>query len=598
MAFADLSPGGARAWLWLLTLCFWLPSLHAQEADSGKPLQVLIQGLDEDEDQDSALLNNIRVYLGIWELDGEIVTSPFRLRWLHANAEEEIRRALQPFGFYRPDIEAELEETPDRWVARYRIEPNDPIRISDLTVAIEGEARQDPAYQRLLERLPLREGGVLVHPRYEDIKQGLQSLAAERGYFEADLTASTIRVDMQNYAATVTLRFDSGPRYQFGQANFQQDTFAPEFLERFVPFEPGEAFQVDELLALQSALVSSEYFARVEVSAPPDAAQDQTVPVNVALEPRKPRKYTFSIGYGTDTGPRGKAGVEGRYINRWGHKYEAELLASLIRYEASARYIIPGKDPLTDQFTLGLAVADEDSDTRNFTNATLVGAWTRYADGWQKTYSLNYLFERFSFGDEERDVTLFYPGVNWTRVSVADRLNVTDGYRLTLDAKGSYEGLLSDVSFVQGSIRGKWIKSFSERDRLILRGDLGGTSVYQGGFNDLPASLRFFAGGDQSVRGYEYDSIGPRNNDGEVIGGKFLTVGSLEYEHRFREKWAVAAFVDSGDAYSSDGPEFKTGAGLGVRWLSPVGPVRVDLAHGFDDPGDTVRLHLTIGPDL
>jgi translocation and assembly module TamA len=228
-----------------------------------------------------------------------------------------------------------------------------------------------------------------------------------------------------------------------------------------------------------------------------------------------------------------------------------------------------------------------------------LGFSKQHQDGpWLKISSLRYLRENFDFnGTPQQTVGLLIPSLNWTYVKADDRLRPSDGGRLNLVLQGAYEPLLSDVSFLQAMALGKWIKRLSAKNRLILRGDAAMT--WTSDFEKLPASLRFYAGGDNSVRGYKLDNIGPKNAQGNVIGGKNLLVGSLEYEHRVLEKWSIAGFVDSGDAFDQGNPKFKTGVGFGLRWLSPVGPVRVDLASGLSrPPGDTVRLHLTIGPDL
>src|SRR5690606_9543527 len=114
-------------------------------------------------------------------------------------------------------------------------------------------------------------------------------------------------------------------------------------------------------------------------------------------------------------------------------------------------------------------------------------------------------------------------------------------------------------------------------------------------FSELPASLRFFAGGDQSVRGYRYNSLGPTDASGEVIGGRKLLVGSLEYEHRIRGGWSAAVFYDAGNALEDYGDSLARGAGFGVRWLSPIGQVRIDLASALSEDGNPWRLHLNIG---
>jgi len=164
--------------------------------------------------------------------------------------------------------------------------------------------------------------------------------------------------------------------------------------------------------------------------------------------------------------------------------------------------------------------------------------------------------------------------------------------------QGSYEFAISDLSFLQALMGIKWIQTLGERHRLIGRADGGTTLIADEDFPSFPSSLRFYAGGDRSVRGYRRDSIGPEDDEGDNIGGKHLVVASIEYEYRILDNWAVAAFADVGDAFDNETPELRTGVGLGVRWFSPIGPVKVDLASGLDEPGDPIRLHLSVGPEL
>jgi len=561
-------------------------------AEDDLTVTVIVEGLKGE------LLDNALAFIGLNEFNGKPAPVESRVRWLHQRAPEEIREALQPFGYYQPEITDSLELNGSEWVARYEVKKGPPLLIDNVDVQILGEGADDKAYQRRLKKMPFTKGQILLQPRYEDFKQDLQWVATERGYFDAKMTVSEIRVRLEDNRADIKLHFDTGKRYQFGQINFPDDAFAPEFLRRYLDFQSGDPYNAARLLSLQSDLVSSDYFNQVEVEAPLAQAEDYTVPVDVRLSPRKANKYSFGLGYGTDTGVRGKASVEGRYLNRWGHHYRAELVASQIQYSLGGEYIIPGTDPRIDQYAFRASLAAVDSDNRTAETARIGFSKKKQYDSWLSVMSLGYLVERFSFDGDDDDQTtkLLIPSINLSRVSVKDRLFVTKGNRLELNLQGAYEGLLSDMSFVQAALRTKWIWPLSVKGRLITRADVG--STWTSDFDRLPATLRFYAGGDNSVRGYSLDSIGPRDDDGVVIGGRNLLVGSLEYDYYFLEKWGVAAFVDTGDAFDTEVPDLKTGVGFGLRWLSPVGPVRVDLASGLDEPGDSVRFILSIGPDL
>jgi translocation and assembly module TamA len=188
------------------------------------------------------------------------------------------------------------------------------------------------------------------------------------------------------------------------------------------------------------------------------------------------------------------------------------------------------------------------------------------------------------------------PGVNVQRVWGRERLIAARGARLQLDLKGAQEGLLSDTSFVQGQVDAKLIVPLLEGLRLIGRGTVGAIQTDE--FRRLPPSIRYFAGGDQSVRGYDYNKLGPRDASGEVVGGRYLLVGSLELERHIRGNWRAALFFDTGNALDGWNESLKQGAGVGLRWETPIGLVRMDLATALSEDGSPWRLHLTLGPDL
>ncbi|CDH45208.1 autotransporter assembly complex protein TamA [Candidatus Contendibacter odensensis] len=564
----------------------------ATETRENGTLTVTVEGVD------GPLRDNVLAHLELNRFADQAAPEESRMRWLHARAETQIREALQPFGYYEPTIASTLNRTPNGWEARYQIQPGRALRIATLDVQILGEGQQDPAFQAVLTRLPLAQGQVLNQLQYEQIKRTLEMLATERGYFNAQFTESTIRIDLEAYEATIHLHYDTGPRYRFGAITFKQDFLSPKLLNRYPRFKPGDPYDASDLLKLQGDLSGAPYFSQVQVNAPPDAATD-TAPVNVELEPNKQRKYSAGLGYGTDTGARVKLRAEQRWLNRQGHHAEQELQWSTIKSLVGIKYKIPGADPTTDEYSLTAGYSQQDYNQQNYQLFTLGGGWQQQDGKWLKNYNLNYQYEQFSVGDQPTSSSLLLiPGLNWTWIDADDRLYPTRGLLFGFELRGASTALLSDLNFVQGVLRLKGVYALNDTSRFIARGDVGATVISEG-FDQLPTSLRFFTGGDTSVRGYAFNSIGPTDTAGVVIGGKNLLVGSLEYEHRIWDGWSLATFVDSGDTFNGAAPELKTGVGIGLRWRSPVGPVRIDLASGLDrPPGDAFRFSFSIGPEL
>jgi len=261
-------------------------------------------------------------------------------------------------------------------------------------------------------------------------------------------------------------------------------------------------------------------------------------------------------------------------------------------------YEMPGDKPLTDKLRLAGGYQNEEiADTDSRSRLLRVGPeWhSLRPNGWQRVLSLKWQHEDYRLGDDNGLSTLLLPGISYSWLESDNRLDPSRGYRLMVEAQAAKEGLLSDTDLIHATASAKGLITLWQRHRLLGRFQLGGTlSDYE----SVPPSLRFFAGGDQSVRGYDYQSLSPRNARGERIGGRYMVAGSLEYQYSFAEKWRIAAFVDQGNAFRDfELPNLKTGVGMGVRWVSPVGPLRLDLANGLDDEGGW-RVHFSMGPEL
>ena len=541
--------------------------------------------------------SNIRLFLSLEQQKDHPLLNEGRLRRLHKSAPREISNALQPFGYYRPTISAELNQASDNhWQAIYDIDPGPPLRIAKFDFISSDSIKNDAEFQALIQDFPLHQGDIFDHVKYENIKSSLVKLAAELGYFDAHFVEHSVEIDLDAYEARINLHYDAGIHYLFGDVRLEQDVLDPGLLSRYVPFERGDPYNLNLLIDLQQALNNSDYFSSVEVS--PDLAQAGTddIPIDVKLAPRKRHRYTFGLGYGTDTGARTKFGWEIPRLNREGHRINTEAKVSEIGYSLGVQYRVPVFNPRTDQLVYSAGVVNEETDTSESTVQTVGIALNRSFEKWRQSIALNYQQEKFIVADDEGDSTLLIPSINWSRTWGSNFIYTIDGLRFDLGLRGASDKVISDTNFFQAQGGIKAISSIGSRDRLIARGQLG--STWTDTFHELPSSVRFFAGGSQSVRGYSYQSLGPVDASGKVVGGRHLMVGSIEYEHSFENKWGVAVFYDGGNAIDDMHDDLERGAGFGLRWQTPIGPVRIDLASAISREGQPWRLHITIGPDL
>ncbi len=505
------------------------------------------------------------------------------------------------------------------------VAPGEPVRVRNADIAILGDGNDDRYLNEELDAFAPRDGSVLDHAVYEASKARISRRLAERGYFDAEFSARRVEVTRAQNAADIELVWSSGERYDMGPTTFTQ---APErvvnddLLGKLIYWDEGEYYHQGRLDRLRKSLVALDYFSRIDIDPQPDKAIDRRVPVNVMLTPAKRDIYTAGVSYGTDSGAGIRLGLERRYVNMRGHKALAQLDYAQNRKTLTLQYRIPAFAWLDGWYTASLQAADEQTDyidTRRIEFvASRSGQYNRHLN---LIASMHALRERWAYEYEDdndpstppvyRYATYTYPSLRAEYIDTDDRLFPRSGYAGTLMLRGGVEGVGSDASFAQIHARAWWYLPIGEIDRLILRGEAGAT--YTNALVDIPPSLRFYAGGDRSIRGYEWREVGPRvagdGDEGFALGAKNVLTASVEYEHYFTDTWGGAVFVDSGSAWGGvdrdasgnafdDSPVWRTGVGIGVRWRSPVGPLRFDVARGLDDPDSSFTLHLNIGADL
>ncbi|MCO7556080.1 autotransporter assembly complex protein TamA [Metapseudomonas otitidis] len=519
------------------------------------------------------------------------------LRRFRRAAEEQARQAAQALGYYQAEIDSQVRPGKDP-VLQLDVQPGEPVRLRQVTVRVEGEAAGLKAF-KVPKSKALAPGEPLNHGLYEDAKKLIQSQALRYGFFDGRFRSQRLDIDPRAGVADIELIYDSGPRYALGRVAFDGDTpFDPDLLARLVPFPPNTPYDADQVAKLNQNLQASGYFEEVRVDAQPEPGAGRLIPVKVRLGAVKPRTLGLGVGFSTDVGPRARANWTRHWINPQGHRLGAESEISTARQSVGTWYEIPLDPPLTDslRFTSGFQREQlTDVESRRF---TLGSQWqSKLPDDWQRVVSLRWEQEIYDFGDGSPNgrSSFLIPGIGYSVTRSDNRLDPNQGYHLQLDVRAAKEGVLSDADMTYASAMAKGLYTLPGGHRLLGRVQAGGIATTD--YGAIPPSLRFFAGGDQSVRGYDYQTLSPEDRQGNKVGGRYMVVGSAEYQYPIAERWRIAAFVDRGNAVNNLKDKLKTGAGIGVRWVSPVGPIRLDLAKALDDPGG-FRIHFSMGPEL
>lgn len=565
-------------------LCLWLFGFPGWCA----ALDIKIRGLPEDIAE--RVRNAIQIENGT---EDETISRREAQRRVDRGSRQ-LKRAITAFGYYRAQVNAELTGETGEWQALYRVAPGDPVTYGSVKLDITGPAGAEDALAEYLASEPLATGDPVEHARYEAVKQELLKRTIALGYLDAALSTHRVEVDLESYSADAVIIVDSGPLYRFGEIRLMQDSLDDDYLHGFVGIAPDEQYSDQKLLKLEQDLRNSNYFSEVRVEPRINRADpDGHVPVDVHLTPRERSEYQAGAGFGTDTGVRGSLSWTQHRVNRLGHRFRGALQLSQIGGSIDGRYTIPFRDPRRDRYELFAGYIEDNPDT-NDSQLGQIGILRSTALGRTRLdLSFTYQREDFSVAGQSGLTDLFIPGVAVSRVTADDRLFTRKGMRWQAALQGT-PGFISDFAFIQPRVSGKLIRSFGDM-RVILRGEAAHTFAK---LEDLPASLRFFAGGDQSVRGFGYETLGPANEEGEVTGGRQLLVGSAEVDYGVTDKWRVAAFLDAGNAFDDFHEPLRKSVGVGVRRITPIGPVRIDLAHPFSGSSSAVRVHITLGPDL
>ena len=577
-----------RGWChsYLALLCCWL-----------LPAAALAEIKIEIPDVPRPVEDNIRAFLSLTRYAERTDLTQEIMGRLLRRVVSETREALEPLGYYDPKVEYGAEHQEGSWTVTILVAPGRPVRISEVSINVSGAGQDEPALRGIIESDELKPGLRLNHGTYDSVKGSLLRAAKNQGYIDAHFAKNELLIDRAERRATITLLLDTGERYRYGEIVTLQDVITDDAMRRLLRMKQGEPYTLDSLLRTQYVLDDSQYFANVDIDSGEPDPTTHTVPVTVSVDPNRKQRYAVSFGYATDTKARGKFTWDNRRVNRQGHRSKVEVTGSSVLQELSMRYVVPVRDIALEkvEFT-GAAREEELGDT--LSQQVEFGTGLNQVKGsWQRSLFVRLSNETTTLPSDSMTARsrntqfLIIPGISFATLPSYVIGDVSRPYSIYTELRGSPSTFGSDSSFLQLRLQAEGMIDLSELWHLRLRTELGTSWV--GDFSDLPASQRFFAGGDRSVRGFALNSLSPKDDEGNSLGGRNLLTASVEIERTLPRNFGVAAFYDIGNAFDNFGDSLASAAGVGVRYHIAVASLGVDLAQPLSVSGSP-RLHLYI----
>lgn len=577
----------------LVLLMLWLSfaaPLHAAE-----PVEIVVTGIEGD------ALKNVQETLVLPA--GLVREGTVDRLWLERfakQADDKTRSALEPFGYYNPLVTVTVEPAGERYRMLVKVVPGEQARLAEVTVSLVGPGNEEKRLRRLIATFPLNKGDVLLHQRYEEAKGAFISRAMDLGYLDAKFSRHEIRVARSGTTATIELTLETGEMYYFGATRIQGAPDYPDsFLRRHLTYKSGEVFSYSALGETQRNFSNSERFKEVMITPEKEDAKASSVPVTVQLKEGPRISVRPGIGYGTDTGARFTVRYRDLNMFHLGHElysylYIAERLQGLV-----TGYIIPSPTDVSSSTTLQLNLQQEHTTVYSSKIVALELDRNRsLGKGKLGTAYVKAQYEDYSVGTEESTSRLLLPGIRYSDDRYDNPIRPLRGFRYALDLHGTHQLLGSDTALVQIVAEGSYLLPLPWRLSLHTRAKVGATMLNDP-LSSIPPSLRFFTGGDQSVRGYSYKSLGPRDASGKVVGGKQLLTSSIELERALFKDWGVSLFYDVGNSFNSfSAVSLFQGAGVGLHYYTSVGALNLSVARplGVDNP--SIHIHFTVGFEL
>ena len=610
-------------------------------------VEYVVSGVEE------PILTNIRNHVSAFRIgSGANLNSRLRRRLLK-DTEEATINALRPFGYFNPVVAADIrQKEAGKWVLSVSVKSGPPVLIKQLLLKLTGPGSELASLISWYKDFPLREGQALDQQAWDKAKMEVMVLLEEAGYLQAEFTRHVIRVDPVANTAQLELFLETGPQAVIGNVTFNQEILNDGVLASLKRFKQGHVYDSWILERFRLDLWRSGYFDDIEVVERRElAANPPRVDLEVNVTPRKKNTYQGTVGFGTDTLVRFQLFWGRHLLSSRGDNFDIGFgwQKKDNEFTFQSNYRLPRETPSRQFWIASLGVKSENQTLEVSTGGDLENR-IDVARGTVNDYSLKLgktrvrnmqsgykqLFETVyvQYLNENRDFNLtgkvdpetgnfkspdpvdellinatssIAIGIDWDWPEIRGSGFETTGHHERAWVFTSNESWGSDVNYSQLYLSSRWNFLAGNNWKFLLRAEAGYSDArtssvglpvegdeLEVAVTELPYLYRFKAGGSRSVRGYAFEQL-----DNNGLGSNNILTASAEIEYRFLGKWSLAAFADVGNAFNDwSNPDLKRGTGLGLRWYSIIGALRLDVAKGWDLEGDPWRIHLTIGTVL
>lgn len=563
-------------------------------------LNFIISGVDEDLQQQ--ILENLSLKALLDENSKELDSE--RIELLFESSTKEVLQALNSNGYYHAKVDSKLDINDDDYIASYDIILGKPVFIKKVEVKLDTPKYPD-SLNKLLTTEKLIIDDILLHKNYEESKDEILAKFIDRGYLKVYFSKHEILIDKDKHAAYINLHIRLGPRYYMGDVIFHSQKYPQYALERYLPFTKGDQYTTKKIERLREILQKTNFFDKVAVRPKPNLENKKNtlVPIDVKLVEKPNKRYSGSIGYLSNIGFKGSLGFLRRHIGDTGHQFSGETTVSKVVKSLNLAYDIPGKKPIYNNYKIIGGLSDERIKDRLSKKGEL-GAQKIHTKGKvSNILELKYLHELYKIKetDPKTNSSFLLPSFKYTWTDSSKDREFPSGLKFSFFVTGAHKKILSSTNLLKVDLSTIWISKFTENMRLILKAEAGG--IFSQDFDKVPLSMRYFTGGDNSIRGFSYKSIGPtevdENGNFITVGGKYKALASAELEQRIFNNISAAVFLDSGNAMNKWDESYAAGAGAGIRWHSPLGTLRIDVAKPIANRiTKNLRFHLTFSKDL